>query len=376
MRIGLITQPLVNNYGGILQNYALQETLRGLGHYAITIDQPMFPPRSLKWKLYSEMANIKRCIRMGNVRSISRRKWESLVSRETNTTKQFVDEYIERTPKVYGYLKTRELAESLNLDAYVVGSDQVWRPMFNSRIENNYLDFTQGWNVKRIAYAASFGVDDWEYTAQNTIKIRELANKFDAISVREYSGIRLCQDNLGMNAVHVLDPTMLLDASDYMRLVKNKVELSNSESLFCYILDPNNLKENIICECEKYFSVDRHFISSHSNSLTLSKQRVVSVPPISKWIQSFWNTKFVITDSFHGVVFSIIFNKQFLVIANKGRGWERFYSLLSLFNLENRLVNTEGKLDNVIENAIDWEYVNNSRHLMKNLSLDFLKQNL
>ena len=100
--------------------------------------------------------------------------------------------------------------EQFHFDAFVVGSDQVWRPRYNAYIPNLFLDFTEGMSVKRIAYAASFGTDQWEFSAEQTTISSFLAKKFDIVSVREASGIQLCKQNLGVDAIQVLDPSLLL----------------------------------------------------------------------------------------------------------------------------------------------------------------------
>lgn len=93
--------------------------------------------------------------------------------------------------------------------------------IFFSKIENAYLDFAKEWKIKRIAYAASFGTEEWEYTGEQTNNCAALLKKFNAVSVRESSGVQLCSDNFGVKAEHVLDPTMLLCKEDYIKLFKD-----------------------------------------------------------------------------------------------------------------------------------------------------------
>lgn len=104
-------------------------------------------------------------------------------------------------------------------DAFVVGSDQIWRPHFFPHIEEAFLSFARGWDVKRVAYAPSFGTDTWEYSAAQTARCARLLKDFDAVSVREQSGVALCRRHLGVSARHVPDPTMLLPASDYSAII-------------------------------------------------------------------------------------------------------------------------------------------------------------
>src|SRR5690606_15864360 len=106
---------------------------------------------------------------------------------------------------------------NIGFDTYIVGSDQCWRPKYSPNITNYFLDFLNDkQNVIRISYAASFGTSDWEFNEPETKMCRDLIQKFDAVSVRESSGIELCQKYLDKEAQHVLDPTMLLELDDYI----------------------------------------------------------------------------------------------------------------------------------------------------------------
>ena len=103
-------------------------------------------------------------------------------------------------------------------DAYVVGSDQVWRPNYNPFMKAMFLGITEREDVKRIAYAASFGTSKWEFSPQMTSECAVLAKKFDMITVREKSGVDLCREYFGVEATWVLDPTMLLNREDYEKV--------------------------------------------------------------------------------------------------------------------------------------------------------------
>ena len=137
-------------------------------------------------------------------------------------------------------------AKEGNYDAYVVGSDQCWRPRYNAFLSSMFLDFVKGEKTKRIAYAASFGTDQWEFTQEMTSICVPLAQKFDFVSVREDSGLKLCKEHLGVNAVHVLDPTLLLTKEDYTHLIKAENEPQSKGTLFNYILDPDAAKSAFI----------------------------------------------------------------------------------------------------------------------------------
>ena len=136
-----------------------------------------------------------------------RKEWEyPIISQHTQ---KFISEYIHR--KIINFKNLREN----DFDAIVVGSDQIWRPCMFPNIENAYLRFTIDWDIKRISYAASLGVDNWEYSPKQTKECRRLIQKFNAISVREKSSIDLLKKYFNVNACHVLDPTLLIEGSQY-----------------------------------------------------------------------------------------------------------------------------------------------------------------
>lgn len=210
MKIGILTLPLVDNYGGILQNYALQQTIKSLGHEPITI-------RSLnKHFLYRYWPLITTKIIIAKLlgRNSHFPELPFVAKRKHKETQRFVHDMIKSTHERYVYMP-KDIVGKHKLDAIVVGSDQVWRPMYNELIINMFLSFCTDDKIHRVAYAASFGVDCWEYSKSQTKKCRELIKLFDGISVREASGIALCKKHLGCNAIEVLDPTLLLTCDKY-----------------------------------------------------------------------------------------------------------------------------------------------------------------
>ncbi len=261
-------------------------------------------------------------------------------------------------------------------DAIIVGSDQIWRPKyFFSRIENAYLDFAKKWNIKRISYAASFGAEEWEYDENQTINCTALLKKFDAISVRESSAKVMCENKFGVEALHVLDPTMLLTKENYIELFKEACTQQSKGNLFCYILDKKK-ETNIITDCiAKNKGLKPFFVNSRYEEPNAPLEERIQ-KPVEKWLRAFYDAEFVITDSFHACVFSIIFNKPFIVYGNRERGMARFESLLKLFELEERLVSSLSEVNKVLQMPIDWEKVNSIYKQMKEKSLSFLAKNL
>ena len=277
-------------------------------------------------------------------------------------TFRFIQDYIRRV-EVRNYNKLEEC----HYDALVVGSDQVWRPKYNRNIYNCFLDFAEKWNVKRIAYAASFGTDQWEFTPKQTIRCAQLAKKFDLVTTREDSGVDLCKKYLGIDAHHVLDPTLLLDRKDYEELVFHASVNHCKGNLMTYILDESPEIQSIIKQVAHEKSLQPfRAISRVENENASLKDRIQ--PPVEQWLYSFQNADFVITDSFHACAFSIIYNVPFVVLGNFERGQARFHSLLKMFGLEDRLV-TNVKQITELRN-IDWYKINAIRNNLKEKSLN------
>ena len=375
MKIGIVTQPLQTNYGGLLQNYALQQVLKRLGHQPITLN---INTSISKWKmhvLYSKFFILKLIKKDNNYQlpfHLNEEK-KAIIRQHTN---RFIEKYIEHTEELQHPEEFRNYTIKNKLEALIVGSDQVWRPIYNHNILCSFFDFAKGLPIKRIAYAASFGVDEWEFNNYQTLICRNLIKDFNFVSVREKSGINLCKDYLYQNAVHVLDPTMLLDKEDYIKLVEIEKEPISKGQLFTYILDESEEKKEIIDKIASYlnlspfssmpkYPINRETIKNNLNDCVY--------PTVTQWIRSFIDAEFVICDSFHGAVFSIIFNKSFLIIGNKERGMTRFNSLLDTFELRNRIISNSLDIHSIVNTPINWDKVNQIRSEMKIFSINHLK---
>lgn len=386
MKIGIITQPLAVNYGGLLQNYALQQALIRMGHEVYTINRNDFPNIYTVSKYVALKFYIMHIIRriLGKPSSLqSFRQWGISYQdyiKIRMSCKDFVENNIKTTELFKTQQKLQEIIEKYNFNGYVVGSDQVWRPIYSLNIYNDFLDFCQDKkDIKRLAYAASFGVDNWEFNDEQTKECSRLAKMFNAISVREESGIKLCKEHLGIDAIHVLDPTLLLEKEDYIKLAEQNNEKESEGNLFCYILDTNDSIKRAIDNIENKMSLKSFQVKAKKSlSAYNSKDNIEDyvIPSPTKWIRAFMDAKMVFTDSFHGCVFSIIFNKPFWVIGNKERGNARFDSLLKLFNLENRRITLDEINNTDLKSPIDWNSVNAIKKEWQNKSIEFIKENL
>ena len=373
MRIGVLTLPLHNNFGGILQAYALQKVLKDFGHNVVLIDKSRYVSLGPWYKRYP--IYIKRGINryiLGKDIIVKADVEQNHVPKTiAKYTEPFIEKYIRRV-----YTKDFSNIREKDFNVLIVGSDQIWRPKyFYSKIEDAYLDFAKEWKIKRITYAASFGTEEWEYTEEQTNNCATLLKKFNAVSVRESSAVQLCNDNFGVKAEHVLDPTMLLCKEDYIKLLKDYNTAQSDGNLFCYILDEGEEKKSIIDCIAKEKGLKPFYVNSRYEELDAPlKERIQQ--PVEKWLRAFYDAEFVITDSFHACVFSIIFNKPFIVYGNRERGLARFKSLLSIFGLEERIVSTKEESIKAISEPIDWERVNEVHRQWKEKSMSFLNNNL
>lgn len=355
MKIGIVTQPLHNNYGGLLQNYALQQVLKRMGHEVKTLDF-VYKQTFIKYVL-SSCRHILAVIIKG-------RKLSLLPYREFPTVRMelmddFVRKHIKTTRTIHAY--TPEVVKEEYFDAVITGSDQVWRPMYNVYLEDMFLKFVPD-HVHKIAYAASFGVDNCEYKPRQTKKCRKLAKRLRMISVRELSGINLCKHHLQVDATKVLDPTILAGVEAYNPLL---LDCGEKKFLFAYVLDITPEKKEFVEQMAKENNLEPRIYGADQNA-QLS---------VEEWVSMIAHATMVITDSFHGTVFSILYHKNFYSILNIARGGTRFSSLLCPLGLENRM----GDLSQLrISSAspIDWEKVDHILDKQRQDSLIFLTKAL
>lgn len=373
MKIGILTLPLHTNYGGILQAYALQTVLERMGHEVKVINRKHTRLCVSMWKL--PFVIIRRFL--SNVFSNSQTPvfLEKKMNKEWSIVTQHTQSFISKYINLLETTDYRDLNED-DFEAIVVGSDQVWRPKYfgKKRIKEAYLDFAKSWNIKRIAYAASFGTDSNEYSELQRWECGSLLQLFDFVSVRELAGVDLCAKLFNIKAKQLVDPTLLLNKDDYLNLINKDNSNNVSNGLLVYALDYNNeldeLIENIsIAKHLKPFSVNSKFEDLNAPC----SERIQ--PPVEQWLKGFDNAEFVVTDSFHACVFSIIFHKSFLVIGNRKRGLSRFYTLLNLFGLTDRLV-TSGIDKSILSKDINWDEVDAKVESAKYQALQILTINL
>lgn len=348
MRIGILTLPLHTNYGGILQTYALQTLLKRMGHETLFINR-VIPPIKFITLLRCHLGSILHGRGIFKELKID----QKLLDFNAQKLLDFRSEYIQPSTKPVRTRFDLKKLGKVDLDAFIVGSDQVWRGTYIQGLEDTYfLSFVNNKRVKKIAFAASFGKNSLDLNiADNKKKYSKCLQQFDAVSVRENSGISLCKKEFNVDAVQLVDPTLLLDASEYESLISKEKDNIETGELCVILLDINEEKNEIVQAVSRETNL-KPYVINKNQAIT---NQLISVP---SWLKSIKESKYVITDSFHGCVFSIIFKKDFIVIGNQERGIDRFTSLLELFNLSERLVSTEKDALEILLKPINYSFIN------------------
>lgn len=360
MKIAILTQPLHTNYGGNLQNFALQKVLKDMGHEPVTIDRHASIKPKAKLISTLKLGYFKRLV-LHYLKGTPKPLWKSYFSskKEQAYLRQditaFIDAYITKTPRLYSDKAVQAIFKENNFDAVIVGSDQCWRPMYSPNIYTYYLDFLKdNKEIKKLAYAASFGTDEWEYTEEQTARCKKLIQQFDLVTVREKAAVNLVAEKLNKDAEFVLDPTLLLSKEDYIELFVGK-NLPDNKGIYTYILDDSDWKTQVVETAKETLGLPQ--FSNQHNKHTINSEKI---PSIESWIKGFADADFVVTDSFHGTVFSIIFNKPFISLVNVSRGASRFESILGELELTERLLGKfdKQKIEALIEEPIDFDDLN------------------
>ncbi|TNE67221.1 MAG: polysaccharide pyruvyl transferase family protein [Rhodobacteraceae bacterium] len=358
-RVGLLTLPLNDNYGGMLQIVALYNVLQREGWEPVLFRSA--PRRSL---LQRALAALLRSIPAQNVRGLRERE----MNRRTHAP--FLKRYLpETTALLRSSARLSQEVERRRLAAFVVGSDQVWRPDY-ARYGGNpltyFLDFV-GDEVAKISYAASFGRSQWR-DHELTDQVSDLLARFEQVTVREETGERICDETFGReDAQLVLDPTLLMPAEFYQGMMP-AAPSEVAPRVTKYVLDTTPVLEDLETQ-----ALARLGPQAVTREILLGKagHRVT----VGEWLRAFHDADFIITDSFHGMAFSILFQKQFAVLINNGRGADRFHSLASQLGLEDRLIPSQGPA-HLPKEPIDYGSVNTRLDTSRAASMALLRQGL
>lgn len=360
-RIGTVTLQYPYNYGSTFQAFALQKVVEGLGYKSEIIDYTcnydfenykIFRTKQYKSRPKTLAADI-----LYLRKNIQRKR----------AFRNFQEKFLVVTPKKYENID--DLYELNNvMSGFIAGSDQIWNFECTGGVDPVYfLSFVNGKN-KKIAYAPSMGQGGQKDS--DLKKIQPMLQQFDALSIRENSMKETLENLTGRKFKTVLDPTLLLNKSDYLPLIRDQVKGSY---IFVYMLEPNKELIEYATKLAKYKHMKLVYISNITKKKifeSVDSNNLYGVGP-DIFLTELINAEYVITNSFHATVFSIIFQKKFSTFRTK-KSYPRMIDLLSSLSLLDRIMNP--KFD--IDNQINFEVVNEKLKNLKKVSISFLKDAL
>ena len=372
MRVGILTFHNGTNYGGTLQAFATQEILKSLGHEVIIIN---YAPLSFRDRFYKCFTT---SVKYRNIKSYLLDYFKEPRFRE------FRKDYMNLSKRYFTQNDIISDIESLKLDACISGSDQVWSPYMAMNWGKPYFQNGFPDNIKRIAYAVSFSCSEYPDNAMNIV-IDDI-RKFKNISVRENSGLDILSKK-NISDVRVMpDPTFLFDINIINNLIKKgegilndkgeKFHIKKNGYIYFYILQQN---QNLINSVKDYYSdINNNF---SNGDIVSSEDRDFRFEGIEEWLAHISNSKLVVTNSFHGAVFSLLLHKPFILIPVEGKlaGMnDRIVSLMTTFGLNNRILKSFNIDDiaNIEKDVIDWEFIDCKINDLKNSGIKFISDAL
>lgn len=366
MNIGIITfWDSQDNYGQIMQGYALSRYLMKLGHDATII-------RYLPYQKTSAVKTLQKLNLKYLWAYYKYRKEQKNLRKVVGVIRNFDcfrKTHIKYTKKVYHGFEQLWHEDWSNYDAFVCGSDQIWSPKPDEQLNAYFLQFAP-FKSLRIAYAPSFGrsVLPDEYQSQ----LRELLQHFDAVSVREKEGVEFCA-RLGIDCQLVCDPTLLLTNDDYRHLTGIS---ERDNHVFCYLINwPTLFPVDDVRKVVTHYEGVHYFCTNGQDQIfDYEKDQTVD-----NWVASIQRSSLALTNSFHGTVFSILSHTPFVSFPLTGESAamnNRLFSLLSKLGLEDRIYQEGKDLQDVINKPINWKEVDERLQLFKEESESFLHRAL
>lgn len=363
-----------DNYGQTLQCYALQKYLRDAGHDAYLI---RYDPRNdfIKSSVWSKIVKAFNPIELYKFllhlykNSLYKKRIIADIREKRDHPRdfdKFMDKYIIRSERKYSsYIELVENPPAA--DVYIVGSDQVWNAGIfgkTSKVRNivysYFLNFGDS-SIKRVSYAASFGKEKEELDDDFIGVATVLLKKFDYISVREKSGLEICKQCGFNNAEWVPDPTLLLEKDIYRFLYRNEGTIRKSDKPYCFLyLVGNSIEFSLetIYEWAKSKNIGVLYVTANLRQ----DEFVKTYATIPEWIYLLEHAEYVITNSYHCTIFSLLFEKNFGIIPLIGKN-TRFSSLFQLFDIGNRFISADFSILNM---EIDWQSISNTFENIRN----------
>ncbi len=358
------------NYGNVIQRYALQKFLQKNGQNFVSYVDSYSAPRAIykhnkRVYLKTPFRVVKRFLKYQKPFWYIPKFGD--IYEEANRQKniiQFVNENI--------WIKLFDARDDYK--TYIVGSDQVWRNWWGNRSVLGYyfFNFLKGRKANRIAYAASFGKDRIEdvMSSSDAEYITPYIGMFNAVSVREKSGERIVRERWGVETVDtVVDPTLLLEATDYSALIeKSIVKFAKIEPIFAYIISENKEMNTFLTRIQDTYHQALTKVRAHGGA----ENDVL--PPVELWLKGFRDAELVITNSFHGMMFSIINKTDFIILGRESGGLSRINDFLLEYGIGGRFVDEDklAEFDLSTLKPINWKAVNKKLTVNRKQSAEWL----
>lgn len=380
-KIAIVSCFWVKNYGSVLQAYATQYQLQKMGfnvetiNYSDTyvgIDKILFQIKRFQLDPFM-LGRIRRIL---NKKKINPEIATKIAQRHKALT-NFVSKHIILTPKFYDKRKLTGIVNNYN--SFVVGSDQLWLP-YNVLVDYYTLNFVPQ-NVNKVAYATSFGVK--EIPKVLIKKYQRFLNRFNYISVRETAGAKLVKELIGREVPVVCDPTLMLTVSDWL-CIQKKEQIAKGEYIFCYFLGNNpehrefakKLKKETGLKIISLLHLDEYIAYDES----YADESPYDIDP-GDFLNLIRNATYILTDSFHGTIFSILHHKTFFVFNRyKGDGKKstnsRIDSILHLTRLNNRRLTGNEKVSDCLSLNLNFDVADREIEKLRSKTTDYLIQSL
>lgn len=369
MKVGIITILKVNNYGAELQAYATQAAIKKLGVEAEIIDYLFYKhPKHIKTTLSRPLFNFSSKKRLAEYLFPIISKIKEWGSKDTKLKRSRFEKFHEiNTAQSRTFCKLEDLySECPDYDVFIVGSDQVWNPGIYSSLKPYFLDFAPA-GKRKVAYASSFGIGKLPENIKDTY--RKYLSTFDAIGVREKSGVNIIND-LGLKAENVLDPTLLLNGYDW-RKVSTRYEGLPERYIVVYELASSPYLRKVATDVSKSLGLPIVRICGSTKTDDKNSININDAGP-AEFLSIIQNAQFVVTDSFHGTAFSVNFEKPFFTITpNRKDNNSRQADLLALLGIENRILRENDPIPSNI--SLDFSNVNMRLEDERVKSINFLR---
>lgn len=376
LSVGIITMHRVTNFGSALQVYGLSQAIYNLGYNVKIIDYRF--PNSYQ-KKHNEKNRLVGLFRQRNIlKKISTRLNSRLLNIWKRQRTYFDDFYGNYFHLTSPYMEREDLiSDPPQFDIVVTGSDQVWNTRHTYGDPTFLCDFAR--DTPHFSFGSSFSSVDFDYTYKNSFE--NLLKEYSSISVREQNSIKLVKELTGIDAELVCDPSLLLEKEHYKTLSSQSKVRVNKPYILAYILDynfsPYPLIQELLDTISKGKGLDIIFLqcgSIHGNNDRGNKMIFDAGPLEFLWLID--NAEVVVTSSFHGAVFSILFEKKFYAVYDKESKDDRLKSLSLTLNFESRLLSCNQNIQSIKDDPIDWAKTNEKLFQFRNKSYSFLKNSL